>query len=132
MPSTRLRTRSLDVFEMYVHSSRTRQWVVDGWKKLKRDADPSIDWNPDALDVVSKAAIQCIYPFSEKRLSTEGLLVKINTAINLNANADIQNPEAESAVDSGPSCALCHNYLADMQCSEGHGLCSSCNVGEAS
>ncbi|KAI2494858.1 serine/threonine kinase [Fragilaria crotonensis] len=64
-PSTRLRTPSLDVFEMYVQEGRTYCRIVDGWEKLKRDADPTITWNPDALEIACRAAIQCMDPFPE-------------------------------------------------------------------
>jgi serine/threonine protein kinase len=127
MPSARKGTQFLDVFAMYVHDSR--QWVVDGWKKLKRDADPSFNCNPDALEVVCKAAIQCMSPFPEDRLSTKDLLDKLRDAISLNNNEGVQNFESVAAVEIGSNCDVCNNYRTDIKCSdEGHALCATCIV----
>ncbi|KAI2491752.1 serine/threonine kinase [Fragilaria crotonensis] len=127
-PSTRYGTQPLDLFAMYVQDDRTFQRIVDGWAMLKRDADPIIDWNPDALELVCKAAIQCMAPFPEERLSTKDLLDMLRDAILLNTHTGTQHSMAENAVDSDACCVICHNYRADIQCSEGHALCTACIV----
>ena len=53
----------------------------DGWKRLIKDADPSIVWNSDSREVVCKAAIQCMAPSSDERLCTNDLLPLLNKAI---------------------------------------------------
>ena len=53
----------------------------DGWKRLIKDADPSIVWNSDSREVVCKAAIQCKAPSSDERLCTNDLLPLLNKAI---------------------------------------------------
>ncbi|KAI2494577.1 hypothetical protein MHU86_19947 [Fragilaria crotonensis] len=116
-----------DVFGMYVQDVRGRL-VVDGLEKLKLNADRTIIWNPASLDLVCKAAIQCMAPVSEDRLSTKDLLDKLRDAIDLNTNAGIQHPDAASVVDSGPYCLICNNYRTDINCSEGHALCTFCIV----
>ncbi|KAI2491915.1 hypothetical protein MHU86_22653 [Fragilaria crotonensis] len=118
----------LDVFEKYVQEERTYHRIVDGWKKLMRDADPTVMWNPDALEIACRAAIQCMDPFPELRLSTKDLLDKLSDAILLNNNAGIQHPAAESAVQSGPYCLICNEYRTDITCSEGHALCPRCII----
>ncbi|KAI2502797.1 serine/threonine kinase [Fragilaria crotonensis] len=40
-----------DVFEKYVQEERRYHRIVDGWKKLMGDADPTVMWNPDALEI---------------------------------------------------------------------------------
>ncbi|KAI2494568.1 serine/threonine kinase [Fragilaria crotonensis] len=127
MPSTRLRTPSLDVFEKYVQGGRTYQRIVDGWDKLKSDADPTVNWNSGALEIACKAAIQCIDPFPEDRLSTEVLLDTLSDAIVLNTNSGIQHPQAVRGVNSGPLCDICNNYRTEITCSDaGHALCTVC------
>ncbi|KAI2493977.1 hypothetical protein MHU86_20551 [Fragilaria crotonensis] len=87
--STRNDSLFLDVFENYVQGERSHHRIVDGWDKLKRDADPIIVWNPGALEIACKAAIRCMDPFPEERLSTENLLDTLSDAIVLNTNAGI-------------------------------------------
>ncbi|KAI2503224.1 hypothetical protein MHU86_11247 [Fragilaria crotonensis] len=128
MPSTRLRTRSLDVFEMYVQEGRTYRRIVHGWKNLMRDADPTVMWNPDTLEIACRVAIQCMDPFPELRLSTKDLLDKLSDAILLNNNAGCQHTEAARAGKSSPRCDICNDYRTDMTCSEGHALCTICII----
>jgi hypothetical protein len=124
--STRHDTQFLDIFATYIQDERTYQQIENGWEKLKHDADPTIIWDPDALEIVCQAAIQCMDPFPEERLSTKGLLDKLRGAILLNGEVGIQHQEAVSAVDCGPCCAICNEYRADVKCSEGHALCTAC------
>ncbi|KAI2489093.1 serine/threonine kinase [Fragilaria crotonensis] len=116
-----------DVFDLYVKDERDRL-IVDGWEKLKSDADPTIIWNPDALDLACKAAIQCMAPFPEERLSTKELLDTLRDAILLNTKVGLQHPAVASAVDSGPYCLICNEYRTDIKCSNGHALCTACIV----
>ena len=109
-------------------SKKGLQRIVDGWNKLNSDADPTINWNPDALEIVCRAAIQCMDPFPEKRMSTKDLLDKLSDAILLNNNAGCQHPEAARAAKSGPRCDICNDNRADMKCCEGHALCTICIV----
>jgi hypothetical protein len=44
-----------DVFEINVNDERDQQ-IVDRWEKLKRDAYPTITWNPASLELACKAA----------------------------------------------------------------------------
>ncbi|KAI2503227.1 serine/threonine kinase [Fragilaria crotonensis] len=68
--STRDGIQFENAFRRYVKDERD-QLVVDGWEKLKGDVDRTSDWNAVALEVVCKAAIQCMSPFPEDRLSTK-------------------------------------------------------------
>ncbi len=115
-----------DVFAMYVQDERTYQPIVDGWDKLKGDADPTIIWNPDALELVCKTAIQCMAPLPEDRLSTKDLLNQLRDAILSHTNAGVQHLDAASAVDNRPLCDICNNYRTEIKCSEGHALCTTC------
>ncbi|KAI2494513.1 serine/threonine kinase [Fragilaria crotonensis] len=126
--STRNDSQFLDVFEKYVQHERTYHRIVDGWKNLIRDADPTVMWNQDALEIACRAAIQCMDPFPELRLSTKDLLDTLSDAVLLNNNAGIQHPVAESAVQSGPYCLICNEYRTDITCSEGHALCPRCII----
>ena len=126
--SMRHSTEYLDVYDMYVQKWRTCHRIDSGLEMLKRDADPTIIWNPDALEIVCAAAIQCMDPLPEERLSTKELLDMLRDAILLNSNAGIQVPEPVSAVDRRPCCAICNEYRADIKCSEGHALCTACIV----
>ena len=126
--STRNDFRFHDVFAMYVQDERTYQRIVDGSEKLKGDADPTIIWNSDALELACKAAIQCMAPFPEERLSTKELLDTLRDAISLNTNTDIHHPLTVSTVDSGPYCSICNDNRTDIKCSEGHALCATCIV----
>ena len=83
--STRNDPQVLDVFGKYVQEERTYHRIVDGWKKLMGDADPTIMWNPGALEIACKAAIQCMDPFPENRLGTKDLLDKLRDALRLNS-----------------------------------------------
>jgi serine/threonine protein kinase len=124
--STRNGTQFLDVFEKYVKDERDRL-IVDGWEHLKRDADPSIIWNQDALELVCKAAIHCMAPHSDERLTTKDLLNKLRDAIGLNSNAGIQHAGVVNAAASGPYCMVCNDCRTDIKCNdEGHPLCRSC------
>ncbi|KAI2491750.1 serine/threonine kinase [Fragilaria crotonensis] len=124
--STRSGTQFLDVFEMYVKDERDRP-IVDGWEKLMRDADPTIIWNPASLELVCKAAVRCMAPFSDERLSTKDLLDELRDAIiSLNTYAGILPPETVNAEVSGPCCDICNNYRTTITCSEGHALCTTC------
>ncbi|KAI2512192.1 serine/threonine kinase [Fragilaria crotonensis] len=122
--STRNGKQFLDVFEMYVQDERTYLRIVDGCEKLKRDADPAIIWNPEALELVCKTAIRCMAPVPEDRLSTDDLLGKLSRAIQLQAG--IRNAEPDDPAGHGCPCVVCNRNRASMQCSEGHALCSSC------
>ncbi|KAI2491609.1 serine/threonine kinase [Fragilaria crotonensis] len=126
--STRNDSLFLDVFEKYVQGERSYHRIVDGWKKLKRDADPTIVWNADALEIACKTAIQCMDPFPEERLSTKDLLDTLSDAILLHNNTGIQHPDAARAVKSGPRCDICNSNCTDVKCSEGHALCTLCIV----
>ncbi|KAI2503197.1 serine/threonine kinase [Fragilaria crotonensis] len=116
-----------DIFGMYVQDERGRL-VVDGLEKLLLNADRTIIWNPVSLDLVCKAAMQCMAPVSEDRLSTKVLLNKLGDAILSNTNVGLQHPAVASAVDSGPYCLICNEYRTDIKCSEGHALCTACIV----
>ena len=116
-----------DVFEMYVKDRRDQR-IVDGWEKLKDDADPTIIWNPASLELVCKTAIQCVAPLPEERLSTTDLLDELRDAILLNTNAGMQHQDAASAVDDRPRCDICNNYRTEIKCSIGHALCTTCIV----
>ncbi|KAI2509061.1 serine/threonine kinase [Fragilaria crotonensis] len=120
MPSTRLRTPSLDVFEMYVQNSGTGQRVVNGRERLMGDADPTIAWNPGALEIVCRAAIQCMDPLPEESLTTKDLLDMLS-------DAGIQDPQAVRAVNNGPLCRICNNNRTEITCRDaGHTLCTVC------
>ncbi|KAI2494587.1 serine/threonine kinase [Fragilaria crotonensis] len=118
--STRNGTQFDDVFEKYV-KDEDDELIVDGWKILEQDADPSIIWDPRSFRLVCKAAIRCITPTSKTRLSTSELLDELRTAI-----TETPNPETNSAGDNRPFCIICNQYRTDMACSEGHPLCSGC------
>jgi serine/threonine protein kinase len=111
-------TQVHDLFEIYVKDRRDQR-IVDGWAKLKRDADPTIKWNPDALELMCKTAIKCMAPLPEERFSTKDLLDQLRGAGN-------QRPKAASAVESGPRCDICSNYRTEVKCSIGHALCTTC------
>jgi serine/threonine protein kinase len=117
----------LDLFEMYVQDEYHER-IVDGWEKLVCDADPTIIWNRASLQLVCTAAIQCMAPRPEERLSTKELLDTLRDAILLNSEAGILRSEAVSAVDCGPCCAICNEYRSDIKCSAGHALCTACIV----
>jgi hypothetical protein len=72
-----------NVFETYVLNGKSP--VVDGWKRLKRDADNKVTWNAGALELVCKTAVGCITPSPEGRLSTGALLPLLFRAITVNA-----------------------------------------------
>ncbi|KAI2499332.1 serine/threonine kinase [Fragilaria crotonensis] len=111
-------------FRRYVNAERD-QLVVDGWEKLKGDADPVVKWNPEALELVCKTAIWCMAPFPEDRLSTDDLLGELNRANQLHFG--IRNSEPpKGAASHGNPCVVCNRNGASMKCSEGHALCSSC------
>jgi serine/threonine protein kinase len=96
-----------NVFETYVLNGKSP--VVDGWKRLKRDADNKFTWNAGALELVCKTAIGCITPSPEERLSTGALLPLLHHAIAVNAgesdgvqDEDIDDVIAKfSAIESG-------------------------------
>ncbi|KAI2494865.1 serine/threonine kinase [Fragilaria crotonensis] len=122
--STRNGTQFDDVFEKYV-KDEDDELIVDGWKILEQDADPSIIWDPRSFRLVCKTAIRCITPSSKTRLSTSKLLDELRTAI-----TETPNPETNSAGENRPFCIICNQYRTDMACSEGHPLCSGC-IGNA-
>ncbi|KAI2494523.1 serine/threonine kinase [Fragilaria crotonensis] len=118
--STRNDSQFLDVFEKYVQEGRTYQRIVDGWERLMGDADPTITWNPGALEIVCRAAIQCMDPLPEERLSTMELLDRLS-------DAGIQDPQAVRAVNNGPLCRICNNNRTEITCRDaGHALCTVC------
>ncbi|KAI2493974.1 serine/threonine kinase [Fragilaria crotonensis] len=114
-----------NAFRRYVKDDSDRL-IVDGLEKLMRDADPTIIWNAGTLDLVCKAAIQCMAPFSDEKLSTGDLLDKLRETIGLKRDTRVWYPAAVHSVDSGPHCDICNDYCADLKCSEGHALCTSC------
>ncbi len=111
-----------DVYLMYVKDVEDKR-VIDGWKTLESDADPSIIWNPGALQLVCKTAIQCITPSSRERLSTDDLLHRLSKAVNLQAGISYPEPEVAG---HGPPCEVCNRPRAVVKCSEGHELCANC------
>ena len=76
-----------NVFETYVLNGKSP--VVDGWKRLKRDADNKVTWNAGALELVCKTAVGCITHSSEERLSTGALLPLLHHAIAVNAGESV-------------------------------------------
>ncbi|KAI2494864.1 serine/threonine kinase [Fragilaria crotonensis] len=125
--STRTRNgmQFVNAFRQYVKDERDLL-IVDGCEKLKRDADPTIIWRARSLELVCKAAIQCMAPFSDQRLSTDDLLNELREAIGLKRDTSVRPPGAVRSVESGPLCLTCNDYCADLKCSEGHALCTSC------
>ncbi|KAI2494853.1 serine/threonine kinase [Fragilaria crotonensis] len=121
--STQNDSQFLDVYEKYVMNDH-HELIVDGCEKLKHDADPTIIWNPVAIELVCKAAVQCMAPVSGKRLCTKDLLGELNRAIQINAG--LRSSEPEGAAGSGCPCDVCNRKCASMKCSKGHALCSSC------
>ncbi|KAI2493975.1 serine/threonine kinase [Fragilaria crotonensis] len=121
--STQNDSQFLDVYEKYVMNDH-HQRIDDGCGKLKLDADRTIIWNPVSLELVCKAAIQCMDPVSGKRLRTKDLLGELNRAIQINAG--LRSSEPEGAAGGGCLCDVCNLNCASMKCSEGHALCSSC------
>ena len=94
----------------------------DGWKRLIKDADPSIVWNAESLEVVCKAAsIQCMAPSSDERLCTNDLLPLLNKAIQLHDASPNSAPPKY-----GCPCAICNRNLFTIKYSKGHALCASC------
>jgi hypothetical protein len=71
-----------DVFEAYVLHGKSP--IVDGWKRLERDADDKVTWNVGALELVCKIAIGCMTPSSDGRLSADVLLPLLFRAITMN------------------------------------------------
>jgi serine/threonine protein kinase len=122
--SNRIGMQFDDVFCRYV-KDQSERLIVNGWEKLMRDADPSIIWDTDSLELACRIAISCMAPSPDGRLNTYDLLSKLSEAICLNANIDIQTSESENAGQGGP-CAVCNRNFASKGCSEGHKLCKSC------
>ena len=102
--STRNGTQFDDVFEKYV-KDEDDDLIVDGWKILERDADPSIIWDPRSFRLVCRTAIRCITPSSKTRLSTSALLDELRTAITEKAN-----PETNGPGDNRPFRVACNQY----------------------
>ncbi|KAI2503234.1 serine/threonine kinase [Fragilaria crotonensis] len=123
--STRNGMHFENAFRRYVKDDRDRL-IVDGWEQLKRDADPAVIWNAASLELVCKAAIKCMAPFSDERMSTKDLLDKLREAIGLNSDTCTRHAEAVHAAVSGPICDICNDNRTDIKCSEGHALCKSC------
>ncbi|KAI2489360.1 hypothetical protein MHU86_25233 [Fragilaria crotonensis] len=121
--------------------------VVDGWKRLKDDADTNVIWNPGALEVVCKTVSGCITPSSEGRSSTDEVLPQLHHAATLNAgeSAVVQggyihdrmsqlspvssgepNPEPDS--DDLRKCAACNVRDPVVECKgeARHPLCARC------
>ncbi|KAI2492673.1 serine/threonine kinase [Fragilaria crotonensis] len=86
-----------NAYRRYVKDGRDRP-IRKGWKKLMDDADPTIIWNPASLQLLCKAAIACMAPLPDKRLSTKELLDKLRDAINLNADEGIRQPDGVRSV----------------------------------
>lgn len=135
--SARNGTQFSNVFERYV-KDKFDEPVEDGWKQLIHEADPSILWNSDSLEVVSKTAMACMASSPYNRLSTHDLLPRLSTAITLNTKAkttytcDNKSASipafAERSVSSGVccACAVCNQKLSCIRCSKGHALCQYC------
>ncbi|KAI2493549.1 serine/threonine kinase [Fragilaria crotonensis] len=135
--STRNGTQFSNVFERYI-KDKFDEPVKDGWKQLIQDADPSILWNSDSLEVVCETAIACMASSPYKRLSTHDLLPRLSTAITLNTKANAKSNSGtktanvpacvESSVRSGVccACAICNQNLSCIKCSKGHALCQYC------
>ncbi|KAI2493231.1 serine/threonine kinase [Fragilaria crotonensis] len=64
--STRNGMKFENAFRRYVRDNRYKL-IKDGCEKLKRDADPAIIWNPEALGLVCKTAIRCMAPFFPRK-----------------------------------------------------------------
>jgi hypothetical protein len=54
------------MFEMHVKDERDRL-IADGLEQVKCDAFPTTVWNPESVEAVCKAAIQCMSLFSDER-----------------------------------------------------------------
>ena len=119
--STRNGMKFENAFRRYV-KDEDDELIVDGWKLLQSDVDPVIDWKPESLEHVCKTAIRCMAPFPEDRLSTNELVDELRMAI-----TEERTPKARSAEGERKKvCMICHLYLMDIECSEGHPLCTSC------
>jgi ankyrin repeat protein/serine/threonine protein kinase len=82
-----------NVLQTYVMNGETP--IVDGWKKLKDNADKKVTWNAEALEVVCMTVIRCITPSSERRLSTINLLDLLKHAIDIQAGKSNVGLEGE-------------------------------------
>jgi serine/threonine protein kinase len=120
--STRNGMQFENAFRRYVKDDDDER-IVDGWKQLNRDADPSIIWNSESLELVCTTAIRCMAPSSKTRLSTDDLLPLLSQAIQLHDGS--RNSEPEGA-GHGDSCTVCNRNLLAIKCSKGHALCASC------
>ena len=119
--STRNGMKFENAVRRYVEDERRRD-TGDGWERLKNDVDPVIDWKPESIEHVCKTAIRCMAPFPEDRLSTNELVDELRMAI-----TEERTPKTRNAAGERKKvCMICILYLMDIECSEGHPLCTSC------
>jgi serine/threonine protein kinase len=85
-----------NVLQTYVQNGETP--IVDGWTRLKKDADGQANWDPDALEVVCLTAMRCITPSSLLRLSMKDLLDLLHHAENIHAEKSVVDPVGERVV----------------------------------
>ncbi len=87
-----------NVVETYVLNGKSP--MVDGWKRLERDADDKVTWNAGALELVCKIAIRCMTPSSDGRLSAGVLLPLLFRAMTMNdgINDDGQSEDIDDVI----------------------------------
>jgi hypothetical protein len=112
-----------DVFRNCVQDKKGNE-IPRGWERLKEQADPYILWTKESLDLVCDAAVRCMKPTIDGRMTTKDLLSTLSKAIYSNAHTKFRNhvtPEDDVAL-----CGACFQNMSSIKCDEGHVLCMTC------
>jgi hypothetical protein len=131
-----------DFFGRYVRDE-DEELIVDGWKTLMDDADPSVAWNVRSLKHICELSVKCMAASPKRRPSTKDLvkhLCNVSTIdfgyhdansgdvlVTQNELSVVDTMQNQEKIKQTLLCALCHESVSDaVLCPKDHQACISC------
>jgi hypothetical protein len=123
-----------DYFSRYI-KDKFDEPVVDGWKSLFNEADPTVEWNSNSLELVCKIAVNCMAASPLRRISTGELVQELSDVLKLDfLTSNGISPGNESSIaDMGgedtKKCVLCSRaVIKSVVCDQNnaHWTCFQC------
>jgi serine/threonine protein kinase len=124
-PSSRDGSKNFSVFRHCVQDNNGNS-IMNGFELLKAQADRSIIWESESLDLVCKTAIRCLTPPSTPMgtMKTIELLAQMHEALRLNAPIKLDNNVVSNY--EFIHCQICDAQQELKRCHFGHAVCSEC------
>lgn len=117
-----------DFFRRYVFSESFVQ-VKDGWKVLKADFDPMVEWDLQSLKRACIATLKCLKGDPDQRIPLGDLVHELGQIASMHNNPIPQNPppSVKSHNKAFDKCTLCNRTAIDTcSCRNNHHMCIEC------